>query len=77
MAFFLAFGSGALIAALAVELVAGAVEDGHIWAMTLGAVLGGVVFKVLNALVNRGGGYLRRWPQTSPPRRPGARTSSG
>jgi CRP-like cAMP-binding protein len=64
MAFFLAFGGGALIAALAVELVAGAVEEGQVWAMAVGAIAGGLVFKGLNALVNTGGGYLRK-PSTA------------
>jgi len=64
MAFFLAFGAGALLAALGVELVAESVAEGQVLSLTLGAVLGGLAFKGLNFLVNRRGGYLRK-PSTA------------
>jgi CRP-like cAMP-binding protein/zinc transporter ZupT len=64
MAFFLAFGAGALLAALAVELVGKALADDQVLSMTIGAIVGGAAFKILNLVVNRGGGYLRK-PSTA------------
>jgi len=69
-----AFGAGALIAALSVELVAptlfaleasaGASHHGNpytnFYALVTGAVIGGVLFVVLDQLVNAHGGFLRR-----------------
>lgn len=64
MAFFLAFGGGALLAALAIELVAETVAAGHVISITVGAIFGGLVFKGLNWLVNDKGGFLRK-PSTA------------
>jgi CRP-like cAMP-binding protein len=69
-----AFGAGALIAALSVELVAptvfalhentGAPHHGdpftHFFALLIGAVLGGILFVILDQLVNAHGGFLRK-----------------
>ena len=69
-----AFGAGALIAALSVELVAPTVfalhEEGgtahrgepltHFFALFIGAVLGGILFVLLDQLVNAHGGFLRK-----------------
>lgn len=68
-----AFGAGALIAALSVELVAPTVfalgesafspphRDPHteFYALVAGAVLGGVLFVMLDKIVNAHGGFLR------------------
>ncbi len=60
-----AFGSGALLAALAVELVGpAAMPRGDSTRLTIGllaagSLTGGLVFSVFNALINRRGGYLR------------------
>jgi CRP-like cAMP-binding protein len=73
-----AFGAGALIAALSVELVAptvfaleASVESSHhanpeihFLALVLGSVLGGVLFVLLDQLVNAHGGFLRRTSST-------------
>jgi zinc transporter ZupT len=73
-----AFGAGALIAALAVELVAPTVlalgenAEGshhgnphtHFYALVLGAVMGGCLFVVLDRIVNAHGGFLRKTSQT-------------
>ncbi len=63
-----AFGASALIAALAVEIVAptvnaigehaGAVAD--FWALTLGAIAGGLVFVLLDRMIAVRGGFLRK-----------------
>ena len=69
-----AFGGGALIAALAIELVAPTAmhlahaENAttkneaahHLINMIIGAVVGGVLFVVLDSLVNSQGGFLRK-----------------
>lgn len=68
------FGAGALIAALSVELVAptvaaldhgyGATQHGdplmNFFALVAGALLGGVLFVVLDQVVNAHGGFLRK-----------------
>jgi CRP-like cAMP-binding protein len=69
-----AFGAGALVAALSVELVAPTVfalhqesEAAHhgepftnFFALLIGAVLGGVIFVILDQLINAHGGFLRK-----------------
>jgi len=64
MAFLLAFGGGALLAALTIDLIAPGVDRGHFADLALGAILGGLLFKLLDWLVNRKGGYLRK-PSTA------------
>jgi zinc transporter ZupT len=73
-----AFGAGALIAALSVELVAPTVfalesPEGHsthgnpiagFLALVAGAVAGGLLFTLLDRLVNARGGFLRRTSTT-------------
>lgn len=72
-----AFGAGALIAALSVELVAptalAITEAGdahahdarvHFRALIIGGVLGGLLFVGLDALINSKGGYLRKTSTT-------------
>lgn len=55
-----AFGAGALIAGVAVDLVAVSLDEGTYLSLGLGAVVGGVAFTGLNALVNARGGFLRK-----------------
>jgi zinc transporter ZupT len=77
IAIFAAFGAGALIAALSVELVAptalAVTEAGHegsghartnFFALLIGGVLGGLLFVTLDAVVNKKGGYLRKTSTT-------------
>jgi zinc transporter ZupT len=73
-----AFGAGALIAALAVELVAPTVfalgesaasshhgdPQTNFYALVTGAVIGGVLFVLLDKIVNAYGGFLRRTSRT-------------
>ncbi len=73
-----AFGAGALIAALAVELVAPTVfalggdhggshhgdPHAHFYALVAGAVVGGCLFVMLDRIVNSYGGFLRRTSRT-------------
>ena len=64
MAFLLAFGGGALLAALTIELMAPGIEKGLFNSIAVGAVIGGLLFKVLDYWVNQKGGYLRK-PSTA------------
>jgi len=77
IAIFAAFGAGALIAALSVELVAPtalALADtnhahegnprANFFALLVGGVLGGMLFVALDAVVNKQGGYLRKTSTT-------------
>lgn len=56
----MAFGGGALLAALSVDLVAPAMDHGHFFALAIGAVIGGLIFVLLNELVNDYGGFIRK-----------------
>lgn len=64
LAFLLAFGGGALLAALTLDLVAPGVDRGHFHDVAIGAIIGGFLYKGLDHLVNRKGGYLRK-PSTA------------
>ena len=56
----MAFGAGALLAALTIDLVANALREGHFYSLAAGCVIGGVVFVMLNKVVNEKGGFLRK-----------------
>ena len=60
MAVLMAFGGGALLAALTIDLVGSAVEKGHFYALAIGALIGGSLFLALNQVVNDYGGFLRK-----------------
>jgi CRP-like cAMP-binding protein len=60
MAILMAFGGGALLAALTIDLVASAVQEGHFHALAIGAILGGLLFIGLNQVINDYGGFLRK-----------------
>jgi CRP-like cAMP-binding protein len=60
VAFLMAFGGGALLAALSIELVAPALQEGHLYPLMVGWVLGGLLFIVLNEVVNNFGGFMRK-----------------
>ena len=56
----MAFGGGALLAALSVDLVAPAMAHGHFYEVAFGAVAGGLTFVLLNEVVNDYGGFIRK-----------------
>ncbi len=60
IAILMAFGGGALLAALTIDLVASAVEKGNFHALAIGAICGGLMFVALNRIVNDYGGFLRK-----------------
>jgi CRP-like cAMP-binding protein len=55
-----AFGAGALLSAVTIDIVAPSVEDGEFLWLAVGAVAGGLVFEGLNRAINARGGFLRK-----------------
>nr|MBS0021076.1 cyclic nucleotide-binding domain-containing protein [Gammaproteobacteria bacterium] len=60
VAFLMAFGGGALLAALTIDLVGAALARGHFYFLAFGCILGGLLFVALNEIVNDYGGFLRK-----------------
>jgi CRP-like cAMP-binding protein len=55
-----AFGAGALLSAVTIDIVAEAVELGEFGWLAIGAVVGGLSFEGLNRVINDRGGFLRK-----------------
>lgn len=55
-----AFGAGALLSAVTIDIVAPAVDHGEFVWLAVGAVVGGLVFEALNRAINDRGGFLRK-----------------
>ena len=60
IAFLMAFGGGALLAALTIDLVASTLARGDFYPMAAGCIVGGLVFIALNQIVNNFGGFVRK-----------------
>ncbi|MHC4322466.1 MAG: cyclic nucleotide-binding domain-containing protein, partial [Planctomycetota bacterium] len=60
IAFLMAFGGGALLAALTIDLVGSALEKGHFHILALGCIIGSFLFIELNHIINDHGGFLRK-----------------
>lgn len=60
IAFLMAFGGGALLSALTIDLVGSALEKGHFFHLAVGCVIGGIFYVILNQIVNSRGGFLRK-----------------
>jgi CRP-like cAMP-binding protein len=60
----MAFGGGALLAALTIDLVASSVSKGYFTPLGIGCILGGVLFVILNEVVNDYGGFIRKTSTT-------------
>ena len=56
----MAFGGGALLAALTIDLVAESVHKGEFWLVAIGCIMGGLLYEFLNHLLNSQGGFLRK-----------------
>ncbi len=56
----MAFGGGALLAALTIDLVGNALDHGHFYPLALGCIAGGILFVILDFAVNSKGGFLRK-----------------
>lgn len=60
IAFLMAFGGGALLAALTIDLVGDALDQGQFSSLAIGCVLGSLLFIGLNQIINNHGGFLRK-----------------
>ena len=60
IAFLMAFGGGALLAALTIDLVASTLARGDFYPLAAGCITGGLIFIILNQLVNNFGGFVRK-----------------
>ncbi len=60
LAFLIAFGGGALLAAVVIDLVGSVKEKGHILELIIGSIVGSLFFIVVNQVVNNSGGFLRK-----------------
>ena len=56
----IAFGAGVLLSATVLDLVADAIEEGHIGELVIGSILGSLFFTTVNHFVNKFGGFLRK-----------------
>lgn len=56
----MSFGGGALLAALTIDLVGAALARGHFFSLAIGCIIGGILFVVLDQIVNNHGGFLRK-----------------
>lgn len=56
----MAFGAGALLSALTIDIVGNALNQGQFYPLALGCIVGGLLFILLNRMVNNKGGFLRK-----------------
>lgn len=56
----MAFGGGALLSALTIDLVGEALRRGEFYPLAAGCIGGGLLFIALNQVVNNNGGFLRK-----------------
>lgn len=56
----MAFGGGALLAALTIDLVGEALDRDHYFQLAIGCLIGGFLFVTLNKWINSQGGFLRK-----------------
>jgi CRP-like cAMP-binding protein len=60
IAFLIAFGAGALLAPLSIDLVAKSIEQKLFYYLAAGSIAGSVMFIILNQIINNQGGFLRK-----------------
>ena len=64
LAFLIAFGGGALLGAVTIDLIGSAKEKGHLLELIIGSIIGSLFFTFVNQIVNNSGGFLRK-PSTT------------
>lgn len=64
LSFLTAFGAGALLSALVIDLVGSATESGHYLELVIGSIIGSLFFIFINNVVNNSGGFLRKYSTT-------------
>jgi hypothetical protein len=60
LSFLIAFGGGALLAALVIDLVGSAKEKGHLLELIIGSIIGSLFFTLVDHIINKSGGFLRK-----------------
>jgi len=60
LAALMAFGAGALICALTMDLVNESMGKGEFWPLAAGCIAGGIFYEFCNHLLNQQGGFLRK-----------------
>jgi CRP-like cAMP-binding protein len=60
IAFLIAFGGGALLAAVIIDLIGNAKEKGHLLELIIGSLIGNLFFTFTNHFINNAGGFLRK-----------------
>ncbi len=60
IAWLMAFGAGALLSAVTIDLFAPSIHNGHFIAVAVGSVIGSIFYLVLNNQLNQKGGFLRK-----------------
>ncbi len=64
IAWLMAFGAGALLSAVTIDLFAPALHSGQFFNIALGAILGSLFYLILNQQINQQGGFLRKTATT-------------
>lgn len=64
IAWLMAFGAGALLSAVTIDLFAPAIDNGQFFHIALGAILGSLFYLTLNHQLNQQGGFLRKTATT-------------
>jgi len=59
-AWLMAFGAGALLSAVTIDLFAPSIQSGHFFDIALGAIVGSLFYLTLNHQLNKQGGFLRK-----------------
>lgn len=59
-AFMMAFGAGAILAVIALDLMANVLTRGDFYPLAIGCILGGLLFAAFNKFINNRGGFLRK-----------------
>ena len=59
-AFMMAFGAGAILAVISLDLMANVVTRGDFYPLAIGCILGGLLFMAFNKFINNRGGFLRK-----------------
>src|SRR3989339_133444 len=59
-AFMMAFGAGAVLAVITIDLVSNALKRENFFSLVIGCIIGGILFAAFNRLINKFGGFLRK-----------------
>ena len=60
LAWLMAFGAGALLSAVTIDLFAPAIQNGQFFSIAMGAIIGSLFYLILNNQLDQQGGFLRK-----------------